>query len=91
MSDVQESSQQTPAVRTDIPKNSHVIIRYRDESLPLIGMHNSCHSNCNLDTKRVTRSVGNSCGDEGEDETVSQRQTDREKLTSLQDDRCVST
>lgn len=26
-------------------------IMYRDESLALIGMHNSCHSNCTLDTE----------------------------------------
>lgn len=50
---------------------------YRDESPPLIGMHNSWHSNCNLDTERVTGSVDNShshsdCGEEtraGDDES----------------------
>lgn len=41
------------------------VIAYRDESLLLIGMHNSCHSNYTLDTERVTVSVdnGHSCGD----------------------------
>lgn len=62
---------------TDGPKYSYVLIRYRDESLSLIGMHNGCHSNRNLDTERVTGSVDNSQsrGDKERrrDETVSQR------------------
>lgn len=54
-----------------------VTIRYRNESPPLIGMHNSCQGNRRLVTGRVTGSVDSCRGDEeGEDETVSQRQTD---------------
>lgn len=73
----QNLSQYTNTFSTDSPKYSYVPIRYRDESLPLIGMHNSCHSNRNLDTERVTGSVDNSQsrGDKERrwDETVSQR------------------
>lgn len=65
-----------------------VTIRYRDESLPLIGMHNSCPSNCNLDTERVTGSVDDSHSrgnsrEETQQETVSQRQTQRKIIGSL--------
>lgn len=73
---------------TDILKYGYVLIRYRDESLPLIGMNNSCHGNCNLDTERVTGSVDNSqsygdWGEEMEDETVSQRREGSDKPTGV--------
>lgn len=69
--------QYTNTFSADSPKYSYVLIRYRDESLSLIGMHNSCHSNRNLDTERVTGSIDNSqrLGDKERrrDEMVSQR------------------
>lgn len=53
------------------------MIRYENESLALIGIHNGRHGNCNLDTEKVTGIVDNSHsrGERG-DEMVSQRQTE---------------
>lgn len=49
-------------IQENLPVNTHfvVMISYRNESLLLIGMHNSCYSNCNLDTERLTGIVDNS-------------------------------
>lgn len=49
-------------IQENLPVNTHfvVMIRYRNESLLLIDMHNSYYSNCNLDTERVTGIVDNS-------------------------------